>query len=182
MSRAGENRIRVVFMTAALIMMMCSVAFAGEAGNPSLAKALSRVKIFTDLTPTEKDTLKLAATLRHMKAGETLTKKGAILDKMFIVLDGQAEVKVSGRLITTLSGQFIAGETEYLDNLPVFADVVLLREADVLELNYSGLTALMAKQPRIGYVLMREIAKIEGKRLRDTTVIAGQQKGPLDRR
>lgn len=175
MLRARENGVRVVFMAAAFVMMVCSLSLAAEAADPALAKALSRVKIFADLNSAEKDALKSAATVRHRKAGEILTRQGMVLDKMFIVLDGQAEVRVSGKLITTLSGQFIVGEAEYLDSLPVFADVALLKEADVVELKYVTLTALMAKQPRIGYVIMREIAKIEGKRLRDTTTASGAE-------
>jgi len=47
--------------------------------------------------------------------------------------------------------------------------VLLLKETDLIELNYPALTGLIEKQPRLGYVLMREIARIEAQRLRETT-------------
>ena len=84
------------------------------------------------------------------------------------MLEGRAEVRVNGRHIVTLSGQSLFGEIEFLDMLPVSADVVLLEETDLIELRNSALTALMEKQPRLGYVLIREIARIEARRLRDT--------------
>ena len=88
--------------------------------------------------------------------------------KMFIVLDGQAEVWVNEKRIVTLSGQSLVGEIEFLDGLPATADVLLLRETDIIELDNAALTALMEQQPGLGYVLMREIAKIEAQRLRRT--------------
>jgi len=53
--------------------------------------------------------------------------------------------------------------------LPAYADVILLKETDLIELHNATLTVLMENQPRLGYVLMREIARIEARRLRDNT-------------
>ncbi len=53
-----------------------------------------------------------------------------------------------------------------LDGLPASADVVVLKETRLIELNNAALIDLMGKQPRLGYVLMREIATIVGQRLR----------------
>ncbi len=55
------------------------------------------------------------------------------------------------------------------DMLPAYADVILLKETDLIELHNATLTVLMENQPRLGYVLMREIARIEVRRLRDNT-------------
>jgi CRP-like cAMP-binding protein len=134
----------------------------------TLSGALSQVKLFSELTDTERDALKAAASLRHCKAGERIIEQRKILDSMHIILDGQGEVRVNGEYLLTLSGQFLVGEIEFLDSLPASADVILLEEADVIELNNQALIDLMEKHPRLGYVLMREIAKIEGQRLRAT--------------
>jgi CRP-like cAMP-binding protein len=141
---------------------------ADEAEALALSKALVQVKLFAELTDPERDALKSAATLRRGKAGERIIEQGKTLDRMFIVLEGQAEVWVNGKHIVTLSGQPLVGDIEFLDTLPASADVLLVKEADLIELNYAALAGLMEKQPRIGYVLMREIARIEARRLRDT--------------
>ena len=140
-----------------------------EAKALALSKALSQVKLFAGLTDAERDALKVAATLRRGKAGERIIRQGKTLERMFIILESEVEVRVNGKHVVTLSGQPLVGEIEFLDKLPAAADVLLLKETDFIELNYAALTGLIEKQPRLGYVLMREIARIEAQRLRETT-------------
>jgi len=144
-----------------------SFAF-GEARASALSKALAQVKLFAGLTDAERDALRDAATLRRGAAGERIIRQGTVLDRMFIILGSEVEVRVDGKHVVTLSGQPLVGEVEFLDKLPAAADVLLLKETELIELNCAALTSLMKKQPRLGYVLMREIAKIEAQRLRKT--------------
>jgi len=161
------------FVWAVVVVMFgylaCNSFAADEAKALALSKALAQVKLFAGLTDAERDALKAAATLRRGKAGERIIQQGKALDRMFIILEGQAEVRINGKHFVTLSGQPLVGEIEFLDMLPASADVLLLKETDLIELNYAALTALMEKQPRLGYVLMGEIARIEARRLRDTS-------------
>ena len=131
-----------------------------------LSKVLGQAKLFSGLTDKERDALKSAATLRHCKEGERIIEQGKPLDRMFILLEGRAEVRVKGKLVATLPEQSLVGEVEFLDLLPASADVVVFKETRLIELNNAALTGLMKKQPRLGYVLMSEIARIEGQRLR----------------
>ena len=140
-----------------------------ETKSLTLSKALSQVRLFAGLNDAERDALKASATLRQGKAGELIIRQGETLDRMFIVLESGVEVRVDGKHILTISGQPLVGEIEFLDELSATADVLLLKETDFIELNNVALTGLMEKQPRLGYVLMREIAKIEAQRLRKTT-------------
>lgn len=159
----------VVFV---MVGVLASNSFAGEAKALGLSKALTQVELFAGLTDAERDALKAAATLRRGKEGERIIQQGTTMDKMFIILEGKAEVRINGRHVVTLSGQSLVGEIEFLDMFPASADVLLLEETDLIELNYSALTGLIEKQPRLGYVLMRKIAGIEAKRLRDTSAKA----------
>ncbi|OGW37388.1 MAG: hypothetical protein A2Y97_01295 [Nitrospirae bacterium RBG_13_39_12] len=165
-------------LTARLLLTVVVVVLIGNyAGNSfaadgakakalELSKALGKAKLFAGLTDKERDALKSAAMLRHCKAGERLIEQGKSLGRMFIVLEGQVSVRVNGKLVATLPEQSLVGEVEFLDMLPASADVVILKETHLIELNNAALTGLMQNQPRLGYVLMREIAKIEGQRLR----------------
>jgi CRP/FNR family transcriptional regulator, cyclic AMP receptor protein len=161
------------FVRAGVVVMFWSLACnsfaADEAGAVALSKAMAQVKLFAGLSDAERDSLKAAVTLRRGKAGERIIQQGKVRDRMFIILEGPAEVRVNGKHFVTLSGQTLVGEIEFLDMLPASADVFLLKETDLIELNYAALTRLMEKQPRLGYVLMREIARIEARRLRNTT-------------
>ena len=135
----------------------------------ALSKALGQVKLFAGLTEAERDALKGVATLRRGTAGEFIIEQGKIQDKMYIILEGEGEVWVNGKHVATFSGEALVGEIEFLDMLPACADVILLKETNLIELNNAALTGLMENQPRLGYVLMSEIARIEARRLRDNT-------------
>ncbi|MDY6990873.1 MAG: cyclic nucleotide-binding domain-containing protein [Thermodesulfobacteriota bacterium] len=160
------------FVWAVVVVMFgylaCHAFAADEAKALALSKALAQVKLFAGLTDADRDALKAAATLRRGKAGERIIEQGTALDTMFVILEGPAEVRVNGKHLVTLSGQSLVGEVEFLDMLPASADVLLLKETDLIELNGDALADVMEKQPRLGYVLMREIARLEARRLRDT--------------
>jgi signal-transduction protein with cAMP-binding, CBS, and nucleotidyltransferase domain len=173
----GGNRMitgaAVRFISALVIVMFGYVAGTSfgvkHAKASTLSKALSQVELFSVLTDAEKDALKDAVTMQRGKAGDRIIRQGETLDRMFIILKSEAEVRVNGKPVATLTGQPLVGEIEFLDGLSAAADVVLLKETDFIELNFAKLTALMQKQPRLAYVLMREIAEIEARRLRKTT-------------
>ncbi len=160
------------FVLAVAIFTFCNLwdnSFAAEkAESSALSNVIAKVKLFAGLSDAERESLKTVAVLRRGKAGERIIEQGKTMDRMFIIVDGQAEVWANNKHIVTLSGQPVVGEIEFLDKLPASADVLLPKAGDLIELNYAALTRLMEKQPSLGYVLMREIAKIEAQRLRDT--------------
>jgi signal-transduction protein with cAMP-binding, CBS, and nucleotidyltransferase domain len=139
---------------------------ADKAKALELSKALGQAKLFTGLTDKERAALISAATLRLCKEGELIIEQGKPLDRMFVILEGQAEVRVNGELVATIPAQSLVGEIEFFDALPAIAEVIIIKETRLIELNNAALTGLMKKQPRLGYVLMSEIAKIESQRLR----------------
>jgi CRP-like cAMP-binding protein len=167
------RRVAAGFVLAVVVVVVALGDFAGyafaEDAAMELSRALRQAKLFAGLTDDERAALKSVATLRHGREGERIIEQGKPSGRMFIVLEGEAEVRVNGKLVATLPAQALVGEIEFLDKLPATADVLLLKETNLIELNHAPLTELMEKQPRLGYVLMREIARIEARRLRRTT-------------
>jgi CRP/FNR family transcriptional regulator, cyclic AMP receptor protein len=157
-----------LFLAMVVVLGVCG--FTSNAANAAktseLSKALGQARLFAGLTGRERAALRPAATLRYCEEGERIIEQGRPLEKMFIVLEGQAEVRVDGALVVTLPEQSLVGEIEFLDALPASADVLVLKGSRLIELSDSALTDLMRKRPRVGYVLMNEIARIEGRRLR----------------
>ncbi len=140
---------------------------AAEGGASSeLTLALSQAELFRDLTDDERTALESVATLLSGNEGERIIEEGKPLDRMFIVMEGQVEVKVGGVLVATLSPQALVGEVEFLDLQPASADVFVMGNTRLIALDNAGLNALMVQQPRLGYVLMREIGTILAQRLR----------------
>ena len=165
------TRLATHFVLALIVVVLGSLetnSFAADSAKRlDLSGALSQAGLFAGLTDPERTALKSAATLLRCKEGERIVEQGKPLDRMFVVLEGQVAIRVNGKAVATLPAQSLVGEIEFLDRLPASADVVILKESYVIELNNAALTGLMKKQPRLGYVLMSEIARIEGQRLRD---------------
>ena len=139
---------------------------ADKADGSELSRAISQAKLFAGLTDKEKAALEAAASLRHGKKGERIIAEGKSSGTMFIVLESQAEVRANGKLVATLPEQSLVGEVEFLDGLPASGDVVISKDTSLIVLDNAKLSDLMKKQPRLGYVLMNEIASIEARRLR----------------
>ncbi|HEY1266776.1 MAG TPA: cyclic nucleotide-binding domain-containing protein [Candidatus Binatia bacterium] len=139
---------------------------ADKTAGAELSSAISQAKLFAGLTDKEKAALESAASLRHGKKGERIIEQGKSSGKMFVVLEGQAEVRVNGKPVATLPEQSLVGEIEFLDGPPASGDVALSKDTNLIVLDNAVLGDLMKKQPRIGYVLMSEIAKIEARRLK----------------
>ncbi|HEY1373924.1 MAG TPA: cyclic nucleotide-binding domain-containing protein [Candidatus Binatia bacterium] len=137
-----------------------------KAAGSELSSAISQAKLFAGLTDQEKTALEAAASLRHGAQGERIIEQGKSSGKMFIVLEGQAEVRINGKSVATLPEQSLVGEVEFLDGPPGTGDVVLSKDTDLIVLDNAALGDLMKKQPRLGYALMSEIARIEARRLK----------------
>lgn len=157
-------------MAGLVLAIVVVVGFFGissaEDGVSALSEALGQAKLFSGLTEAERTALESAATLRHGRERERIIEQGKSSARMFIILKSRAEVRINGKRLVTLPVQALVGEIEFLDGPPATADVVLLGETDLIELNNAALTELMERQPRLGYVLMGEIARIEARRLR----------------
>ena len=154
-----------LLMVVAAGVLLSTNAFAGKATDP-LGTALSRAALLSGLTGVEQDLLKPAARLLHGKAGQQVIRQGSDMGQMLIVLDGRADIRIDGNSYAVLSGQILLGEIEFLDGQPATADVVLLENADYISLDNAEMNRIMEAHPRIGYVLIREIARIEARRLR----------------
>lgn len=155
-----------------LILAVMLGAFPGGVGamdeikNLELRNALGQVKLFSGMTGKERAALNAAAGLRHSQEGERIIEQGKPLDRMFIILEGKAEIWVDGKIMAILPPQSLVGDIEFLDGLPASADVYVLKNTRLVELNNARLNTLMEERPRLGYQFMREIAKIGGQRLR----------------
>ncbi len=132
----------------------------------SLPAALEQAAIFSTLTDTEKQLLETAAILKQGKKGEQIIFQDMAMKQMVILLDGHASVRVNGKHVVELFGEILLGEIEFLDGAPASADVFLLSDTDYIALDNALLNGIMEAHPRLGYRIIREIARIEARRLR----------------
>lgn len=81
--------------------LACNAFAEDETRVLTLSGALAQAKLFKGLTDAERGALQTAATLRRGKVGECIIQQGKTMGRMFIIMDGQAEVRVNGRHIFT---------------------------------------------------------------------------------
>lgn len=163
---------RFAWILVALMLAGLAGSIPAPAGTKplSLSDAIEKVNWFEGLKTEEKASLKSVAAVRRAKAGEKIIEQGKATKRIMIVLDGKAQVLVDGKEVATLTGQFIVGEIEFLDMSPASADVILMQDADIVEMGNLALYSLMDKEPRIGYLLMAELARLEAERLRQSNL------------
>jgi CRP-like cAMP-binding protein len=88
------------------------------------AKALKEVPLFSHCSPQELEFIASRTDEVDAPAGRQLTVQGAPGDTFYMLLDGEAEVKVSGRYRRTLKRGDFFGEISMLDRGPATATVV----------------------------------------------------------
>lgn len=107
--------------------------------NLKLMEILSRVPLFKDLQPIERESvLKMKAVFTPIKSREVFIKEGAHEPWFYIILAGKATVTHRGRNIGTLvPGQFI-GEVGFICKEPRSASVVADDEMVVMKIDYEA--------------------------------------------
>jgi hypothetical protein len=98
-------------------------------------------------------------------AGDRVLKKGGVARNMFVVLEGNLEVRDKGTLIRVLSPGDIFGEMAFLLEQPRTADVDAATECRILSLSEGTLRKSIASDPEVAAQLLLNVSKILCKRV-----------------
>jgi len=94
------------------------------------------------------------------RAGDRVLKKGGVARNMFIVLEGNLEVRDEGKLIRILSPGDVLGEMAFLLEQPRSADVYAATDGRILSLSEKTLRAAISSDSEIAATLLLNISKI----------------------
>jgi CRP/FNR family cyclic AMP-dependent transcriptional regulator len=137
-----------------------------------IAKILSKINIFEDLTLMER--IKIAGYFRKKTypAGTCIVKEGEKADRMYVIREGACKVtkNVKGEeqtLVNVVDGNFI-GEMGLLEEAPRSASVFAISNVEMLELYRVNLMQLVKSSPHIGVKIMFNLAKILSQRIRQS--------------
>ena len=97
--------------------------------------------------------------LKRMRAGETLFTNGDAGDKMFLVLEGQVDVLVGSKIVTTVGLHGIVGEMALLDLEPRSASAVVSEAGEIAVIDRSTFLDLVREQPSFALYVMRTMAQ-----------------------
>jgi len=102
----------------------------------------------------------------HFPAGERLIRQGAAGDRFYLAIGGTMRALVNGTEVGRIPAGETAGELALIDAGLRSADVVAEGEVEAVEILCDDFHALIDRRPRIGSVVMRNLAVILGDRLR----------------
>jgi CRP/FNR family transcriptional regulator, cyclic AMP receptor protein len=148
--------------------MACGVRAHVAAGSsrspPDVASLLGQAPIFSALTDRQLKSLAKSAKVVSFAADARVVKQGEPGIGLYLILNGEAEVRQGERTLARLGpGQFF-GEMTLLDEQPRSADVIAVRPSELAVLSRWEFWGFAKGEPEVLQSVMREMAR----RLRET--------------
>ena len=133
-----------------------------EAGTDNLVETLSRLSLFADLPYPQVEALAHTFTEEVFGEGQRVIREGMTGSGFYVILDGEANVVISGQERARLTRGDFFGEISILtDELPT-ADVTATTMLRCLTIPDNELKAFMLRQPNVMYRMLQ----VEARRLR----------------
>ena len=130
--------------------------------NPKL-EAISRVPLFAHLSKREREFIAKEGDEVNVPAGKTLTRQDRSGDTFYVLLDGEAEVKVDGKRRRVLRPGDFFGEISRLDRGAATATVTTLTDARLFVMSHAQFRDAIKSSDQ----LMLKVLKAMGERLRE---------------
>jgi hypothetical protein len=132
---------------------------------------LDDIPLFEGLRPFQAKIVVLTGRLASAEPGELITRKGEVKSELYVLLNGAADVRDSGRgtSIGTLARGDVIGEMGLVRDLPRSADVFATETTEYLVLDGTFLSRLRRQYPRIAATVFLNLTKILSDRLERTT-------------
>jgi len=133
-------------------------------------KALEKIPIFENLLKKELKNIAQLTHEREYKSNETVFKKHAPAEGMYIILHGEIKIKdpKSGNIFANLhSGDFF-GELALLDEEPRSASAICNVPSRLIGFFRTDLLTLINRYPELGNKILLNLSRVLGERLRET--------------
>jgi CRP-like cAMP-binding protein len=101
---------------------------------------------------------KNAEDVESFKAGETIFSEGAAGDEMYVVLDGEAEIRVAGESVEVVGIGGIIGEMALIDSKERSASAVAKSDCRLAAVNEHRFMFLVQETPFFALHVMRILA------------------------
>lgn len=120
----------------------------------------SRTSAFDGLDAAEAERALGSSNIIECRAGDRVLNKGGVARNMFVVLEGNLEVRDGDDLIRVLSPGDVFGEMAFLLERPRAADVFAATDGRILSLSERTLRKTIGKDPEVAAHLLLNIAKM----------------------
>jgi CRP-like cAMP-binding protein len=133
------------------------------ANGEDLVESLRRFNLFADLDRAQLEAIADPDNERSFGAGERILRRGLSGMSFYVILDGEASVKVNDEELNRLRPGDFFGEVSTLLGEPLTADVTAETAVRVLEIPGPKLEAFLLNYPRV----MLRMLKTEARRLQE---------------
>ena len=123
-----------------------------------LGDMVAEFKLFADLTPSQLQAATHIFDELWFTEGQRILRKGFSQPDMFVIVDGEAEVKIKDYRAKLMRGDFF-GEISVLLGEPPSADVVALGPLRCLQLPGSEVERFMHDHPTVMYRTLQALAR-----------------------
>jgi CRP-like cAMP-binding protein/GNAT superfamily N-acetyltransferase len=142
-----------------------------------VARAASTTALFKGLDEGDIHHLARLGRVRVIHKGGRLIRQDEAGDRLFIVVSGAMQARVGQKEVGRVGPGEMVGEMALLGDQPRSADVIALKDAEVVEILRTDLARLVERRPRLGAVVMRNLAADLAEKLRK---VDAKYSGPQD--
>jgi CRP-like cAMP-binding protein len=133
------------------------------ANGEDLVETLRRFNLFADLDRAQLEAIADPDSERSFAAGERILRRGMSGSGFYVILDGEASVKLGGEELNRLRQGDFFGEISTLLDEPLTADVTAETPVRVLEIPGPRLEAFLLSYPKV----MLRMLVTEARRLQE---------------
>lgn len=136
------------------------------AARAKAVKILKKMPVLSGLQDKEYQTVLAMCSSTVVRKDQKLFNQGDDGSSMFILLSGEIDIIVEGvGTVHVMKAGEIVGEIGLVKNISRTAGAVTTQDCVLLQLYSEILHQVVKKQPRIGYIIMRNVARILADRL-----------------
>ncbi len=123
-----------------------------------LVDTLSGLSLFADLSRPQLEQVAHKMTEESYPVGQRILRQGFTGTGFYVILDGEVAVKIDGQERARLSKGDFFGEMSILLGEPPVADIVTLRQLEVLHLGGPELEGFLRDHPSVMYRMLKAVA------------------------
>jgi GNAT superfamily N-acetyltransferase len=140
--------------------------FVSSSVLPLIAEAVRALPLFAGLNAEQVHRLAGVCTLRNFEPGQTVVAEGGTEAEMFVLLQGEAAVRVGGSVVGRVGGGECLGEMALLTGGGHSATAVASSPLQTAVLAHQALAELVRLRPDIGLIIYRNLAVGIGAKLK----------------
>jgi CRP-like cAMP-binding protein len=95
----------------------------------------------------------------NFPAGDTIIRHGEVGDFMYVLVEGEAEIRLSDQVISVVSSGALLGELALIDRTPGNADVVARTACRLVAIDERRFRFLVQQTPNFALDVMKVIAE-----------------------